>query len=102
MNEARPSHLDPQATAKQVMLEHGFEPDFPPPVAQQLMELKAHPPRVAPGGDIRDLRNLLWSSIDNDTSRDLDQIARHLIDRSERFPELALDPERLDQPDHAS
>ena len=56
------------------MLEHGFEPDFPPEVAQQLAELKAHPPQVAPGKDIRDLRQLLWSSIDNDTSRDLDQI----------------------------
>ena len=56
------------------MLEHGFEPDFPPAVPQQLAELKANPPRVSPGGDVRDLRQLLWSSIDNDTSRDLDQI----------------------------
>src|SRR5262249_9784939 len=61
--------------------EHGFETDFPPSVAQQLTELKAHPPKVAPGGDVRDLRNLLWSSIDNDTSRDLDQ-----IEVAERLP----------------
>jgi VacB/RNase II family 3'-5' exoribonuclease len=74
MNDLRSSHIDLQATAKQVMLAHGFEPDFPPPVAQQLVELKAHPPQVAPGGDIRDLRNLFWSSIDNDTSKDLDQV----------------------------
>ena len=74
MNDTRPSHLDLQATAKQVMLAHGFDPDFPPQVPQQLAELKAHPPQVVPGGNIRDLRNLLWSSIDNDTSRDLDQI----------------------------
>src|SRR5580692_10324295 len=74
MNNVRPSQLDLQATAKQVMVAHGFEPDFPPQVPQQLAELKTHPPQVAPGGNIRDLRNLLWSSIDNDTSKDLDQI----------------------------
>src|SRR5216683_2674389 len=74
MNDNRPAHFDLQAAARQIMLEHGFEPDFPPEVAQQLADLKAHPPRVAPGKDIRDLRQLLWSSIDNDTSRDLDQI----------------------------
>jgi len=82
MNDIRPSHLDLQATAKQVMLAHGFEPDFPPQVPQQLAELKAHPPQVAPSADIRDLRNLLWSSIDNDTSRDLDQ-----IEVAERLPD---------------
>ncbi|HXM20059.1 MAG TPA: RNB domain-containing ribonuclease [Terriglobales bacterium] len=81
MNDVRSSHLDLQATAKQIMLAHGFEPDFPPDVAQQLAELKAHPPQVAPGGVVRDLRNLLWSSIDNDTSRDLDQ-----IEVAERLP----------------
>jgi VacB/RNase II family 3'-5' exoribonuclease len=74
MNDVRSSHIDIQAIAKQVMLARGFDPDFPPQVPQQLAELKAHPPQVAPGADIRDLRNLLWSSIDNDTSRDLDQI----------------------------
>ncbi len=74
MPDANPSHLDLQAIAKQVMSQRGFQPDFPPEVTQQVAELKAHPPQVAPGGDIRDLRNLLWSSIDNDTSRDLDQI----------------------------
>ncbi len=74
MNASNPSHLDLQATAKQIMLEHGFEPEFPAAVSAQLAQLKQNPPAVAAGGDIRDLRNLLWSSIDNDTSRDLDQI----------------------------
>src|SRR5271169_1721718 len=74
MPDANPSHLDLQATAKEVMQRYGFEPDFPPQVPLQLADLKAHPPQIAAGGDIRDLRNLLWSSIDNDTSRDLDQI----------------------------
>jgi VacB/RNase II family 3'-5' exoribonuclease len=74
MNDNRSAHFDLQAAARRIMLEHGFEPDFPPEVPQQLADLKAHPPQVVPGGDIRDLRQLLWSSIDNDTSRDLDQI----------------------------
>lgn len=66
--------IDLQAAARQSMLEHGFQPDFPPQVQQQIAELKTRPPEIAAGGDIRDLRNLLWSSIDNDTSKDLDQI----------------------------
>src|SRR5262245_54943016 len=74
VNQARPSHLDLQAIARQVVREHGFEPDFSAEVEQQLKDLKAHPPQEEPGPDIRDLRSLLWSSIDNDTSRDLDQI----------------------------
>src|SRR5579864_7291713 len=74
MPDLNPSHLDLQATAKQIMQQYGFEPDFPPQVPQQLADLKARPPQIAPASDIRDLRNLLWSSIDNDTSRDLDQI----------------------------
>ena len=68
------SHLDLQAVAKDIMRQHGFEPDFPPAVQQQLQQLRAHPPQIAAGGNVRDLRKLLWSSIDNDTSRDLDQI----------------------------
>lgn len=90
MNNSRPTHVDLQALAKQVMMAHGFNPDFPPAVQQQLADIKAHPPLASssnPGPDshvsdshtgsevhLKDLRNLLWSSIDNDTSRDLDQI----------------------------
>ncbi|MGA9447309.1 MAG: RNB domain-containing ribonuclease, partial [Candidatus Sulfotelmatobacter sp.] len=74
MPNANPSHLDLQATAKENMRLHGFQPDFPHTVLQQLTDLRAHPPQIASGKDVRDLRNLLWSSIDNDTSRDLDQI----------------------------
>jgi exoribonuclease-2 len=81
MNETPVRQIDLQAMAKQVMLENGFEPEFSLEVQQQLGELKAHPPKVEPSPDIRDLRNLLWSSIDNDTSRDLDQ-----IEVAERLP----------------
>src|ERR1700675_2613752 len=73
MNDVR-SQIDLQAVARQVMLEHGFDPDFPPQVQQQLASLKSHPSVAAPSTVIRDLRGLLWSSIDNDTSRDLDQL----------------------------
>ena len=74
MNHAQASHFDIQAAAKQVMLDNGFEPDFPAAALQQLAEINSKPPQVAAGKDVRDLRSLLWSSIDNDTSRDLDQI----------------------------
>src|ERR1700686_2189238 len=81
MNDTPFPPIDLQAVARQAMLDNGFEPEFSPQVQQQLDELKAHPPQVAPSANIRDLRNLLWSSIDNDTSRDLDQ-----IEAAERLP----------------
>ncbi|HXM68771.1 MAG TPA: RNB domain-containing ribonuclease [Candidatus Acidoferrum sp.] len=68
------AQIDLQAVAKDIVRQHGFEPDFPPAVGQQLAQLRANPPAIAAGGDVRDLRQLLWSSIDNDMSRDLDQI----------------------------
>lgn len=74
MPNATTTRLNLQAVAKEIMLQHGFEPDFPPQVPQQLANLKNHPPQVTSSKSIRDLRHLLWSSIDNDTSRDLDQI----------------------------
>lgn len=85
MNNPHTSHFDLQAAARQIMLENGFEPDFPPEVQQQLAQIKATSPPPS-GKDVRDLRNLLWSSIDNDTSRDLDQIeyAEKLPDGSTR------------------
>ena len=55
------------------MIEHGFQPDFPNGTQAELTAIQAHPDMpAAPGA--KDLRNLLWSSIDNDTSKDLDQI----------------------------
>jgi exoribonuclease-2 len=81
MNHAA-AHYDLQAAARQVMLENGFEPDFPPAVQTQLAQINSRPPQLAASKDIRDLRNLVWSSIDNDTSRDLDQ-----IEVAERLPD---------------
>lgn len=67
------SAFDLAAAARQEMIHEGFAPDFPPGTDAQIADLKSRP-APTPNGSIRDLRNLLWSSIDNDTSRDLDQI----------------------------
>lgn len=64
--------FDLRAAAHQEMLAEGFQPDFSPQAVQQVKTLEAQKP-VATGDGVRDLRSLLWSSIDNDTSRDLDQ-----------------------------
>ena len=71
MNSSTP---DLQAVARQVMIERGFQPDFPPPVLAQAAELQKEDNSVDDSHGLRDLRSLLWSSIDNDTSKDLDQI----------------------------
>ncbi len=63
--------FDLSAAARQEMINEGFQPDFPPDAARQLATITAQPP--ASNDNLRDLRQLLWSSIDNDTSRDLDQ-----------------------------
>jgi exoribonuclease-2 len=64
--------FDLSAAARQEMIAAGFDPDFPPGADAQLAALKVRA-APGPGGDVADLRHLLWSSIDNDTSRDLDQ-----------------------------
>jgi VacB/RNase II family 3'-5' exoribonuclease len=81
MNDPRPSSINLQAIARQVMQAQGFQPDFPPETQKQLADISAHPPQLTPSDKVRDLRNLLWSSIDNDTSKDLDQ-----IEVAERLP----------------
>ena len=54
------------------MRAHGLEPDFPPAALEQLRAISGAP---AAGAELRDLRSLLWCSIDNDESRDLDQLS---------------------------
>lgn len=61
-----------QQIARRVMAEKGLEPDFS---SRALSELNAVTgAAVSTDGSHRDLRTLLWCSIDNDDSRDLDQL----------------------------
>jgi len=59
--------------ARRAMRERGFEPDFPPPVVAEARALAQPAARV--DGEVEDLRPLDWVSIDNDDSRDLDQLS---------------------------
>jgi exoribonuclease-2 len=73
MHSSQPIHFNLVAAAHAAMIEHGFQPDFPAGADTELASIQAHPELPAAQG-AQDLRNLLWSSIDNDTSKDLDQI----------------------------
>lgn len=53
------------------MLAAGFQPDFAPGLIREVLAPK---PAMNSGPAARDLRSLAWSSIDNDSSRDLDQV----------------------------
>ncbi|HEY8152389.1 MAG TPA: RNB domain-containing ribonuclease, partial [Vicinamibacteria bacterium] len=66
-------HINLRAAARQAMLDRGFRPDFEPAVEAELAALR-RTPDPAPSPGVRDLRSLLWSSIDEVESRDLDQI----------------------------
>jgi len=59
--------------ARRAMLEHGLQPDFSPAALEQLRAIGGA--ASASGPAVRDLRSLLWCSIDNDDSRDLDQLS---------------------------
>jgi exoribonuclease-2 len=85
-HSAQPARFNLVAAAHTSMLEHGFEPDFPEGTDTELASIleDSAPPSASPDSrtQFRDLRTLLWSSIDNDTSKDLDQ-----IEWAERMPD---------------
>jgi len=63
---------DLKEIARRAMVEKGLEPDFSRDALTELGAIRGAAPPQGPG--IRDLRDLLWTSIDNDDSRDLDQL----------------------------
>jgi VacB/RNase II family 3'-5' exoribonuclease len=62
-----------RAIARRAMLERGLQPDFPPSALREAAQIQS--PATAKDDHVRDLRDLLWCSIDNDDSRDLDQLS---------------------------
>jgi len=95
-----------QQIAHRVMLERGLLPDFSPEVLAEVDRLV--PPVLPRDGQTRDLRDLLWCSIDNDDSLDLDQltVAEALEDGSVRVLVAVADVDALVKPrtaidDHA-
>ncbi|MFZ0546189.1 MAG: RNB domain-containing ribonuclease, partial [Candidatus Promineifilaceae bacterium] len=64
--------------AQKAMLDRGLLPDFSAAVLAELDKIKApadvNGESAGDGYRIRDLTGLLWASIDNDDSRDLDQL----------------------------
>lgn len=76
---SRPGY-DMVEIARRVLRENGFEPEMPAGIERSI-------PADDPIGSAVDLRALAWSSIDNEESRDLDQIewAELLPDKSIRL-----------------
>ncbi|MGB8510386.1 MAG: ribonuclease catalytic domain-containing protein, partial [Pyrinomonadaceae bacterium] len=68
------SNLDLHAMARRVMIDNGFAPDFPPDVSRELQMFAGAPDASPADASFKDMRGLLWSSIDNEESRDLDQV----------------------------
>jgi exoribonuclease II len=62
-----------RAIAVNAMRARGLDPEFPQDAIAQAAALQASP--VTTAEPLRDLRALLWCSIDNDDSRDLDQLS---------------------------
>jgi exoribonuclease-2 len=67
--------------ARQALVDNGFTPDLDDASRHELEGLKPAPLST----DIRDLRSLLWSSIDNTESKDLDQ-----VEVAEQLPDGAI------------
>src|ERR1700682_1787488 len=62
-----------QKIARDAMLQRGLLPDFSPAVIAETSRITQA--AAASGAAVRDLRRLLWRSIDNDDSLDLDQLS---------------------------
>src|SRR5215471_3978145 len=71
----KPTQHDLRDIAHRVMIQRGLQPEFPAAAIAELKTIAANDHPAPAGGSIRDLRDRLWCSIDNDDSRDLDQLS---------------------------
>jgi exoribonuclease-2 len=72
IDPGHPRLADLAEIARQSMREHGLDSEMPPDVTREVAEIAG--PADDPDPSIRDLRDLPWASIDDDESRDLDQL----------------------------
>jgi VacB/RNase II family 3'-5' exoribonuclease len=72
-NTSHSNSVDLSAIAHQTLIEADFVPDWTDQAKQEVRSIVAQIPPT-PSGSVRDLRTLLWSSIDDSKSRDLDQV----------------------------
>lgn len=63
---------DLKRLARHAMIDRGLWPEFSPKAMAELAQIRTA--AVDHGPDVQDLRDLLWASIDNDDSLDLDQL----------------------------
>lgn len=66
--------VDLHAIAREAMEKYDFQFQFPKAVIKEVKAINEEPLLKSESGDVRDLRELLWSSIDNVESLDLDQL----------------------------
>ncbi len=73
-NTVHSGSVDLFAIAHRAMIEAGFVPDWPAAVSREIQAIVSGSPPNSSATPARDLRELLWSSIDDSKSRDLDQV----------------------------
>src|SRR5512143_1860202 len=90
-----------QRIDRRAMVKRGLLPDFSPQALAELDRLRV--PAIQTNTTKRDLRHLLWCSIDNDDSRDLDQltVAEAMPDKSVRVLVAVADVDTLVKKDSA-
>ncbi len=101
---ARSKHhrADLERIARRAMIERDLLPDFSPAALQELASIRPEAV-LRPDSSRRDLRDLLWASIDNDDSRDLDQltVAEQLADGAVRILVAVAEVDALVEKDTA-